>query len=129
MCVGPYVIVDFITSPYVDSSVDSNTCMDSWATLCQSRPSLCHSRLYPPARDLGFGLRTCPRKTSIFLPDSIGLKYDTAPQVLLPTNLAFVKKEQEFFLQCFFTNSSSGGDKEAIVAKQRRGAREAAIPA
>ncbi len=50
-----------ITSPCVDSRVDSNTCI-LWAsaTLYQSRPSLtlCQSQFYPPVRDLGFGLWT-----------------------------------------------------------------------
>ncbi len=46
-----------ITSPYVHSRVDSNTfTMGNPMPVEKSTSILCQSRLYPPVRDLGFGL-------------------------------------------------------------------------
>ncbi len=45
-----------VTSPYVHSSVDSNTCTMG-NPMPKSTLTLCHSRLYTPGRDFGFDLR------------------------------------------------------------------------
>ncbi len=44
-----------ITSTYVDSRIDSNTCTTG-NPMSEPTLTLCHRRLYPPVRDLGFAL-------------------------------------------------------------------------
>jgi hypothetical protein len=46
-----------ITSPYVHSSIDSNT-FTKGNPMPASTLTLCQTRLYPPVRDFGFGLWT-----------------------------------------------------------------------
>jgi hypothetical protein len=53
-----------ITPPFVKSRVDSNTCTMG-NPLPESTLTLCQSQLYPPDRDLGFGLSPCYRSRSI----------------------------------------------------------------
>jgi hypothetical protein len=56
-----------ITSPYIDSRADSNTCIVLYTMrkpyarvdfkpMTESTLTLCQRRLYPPVRDLEFGL-------------------------------------------------------------------------
>ncbi len=45
-----------VTSPYVDSRVDRLQHMTMGNPMPESTLTLCQRRLYPPARDLGFGL-------------------------------------------------------------------------
>jgi hypothetical protein len=55
-----------LTSPYVDSRVDYNTCTMS-NPMPESTLTLCQSRLYIPVRDLVFGL--CSYFLLFFPPD------------------------------------------------------------
>jgi hypothetical protein len=52
---GPDAEVDFITSSYVDSRVDPNT-FTVGNPKRESTLTLYQSRLYPPVRDIAFGL-------------------------------------------------------------------------
>jgi hypothetical protein len=62
---GPYAGVDFfLTSPYVHSRVDSNTCTMG-NPMPESALTLCQRRLYAPVKDLGFGLYTISLYTVI----------------------------------------------------------------
>jgi hypothetical protein len=56
-CMGVGVPELTITSPYVHSRVDSNT-FNTGNPMPESTLTLCQSRLYPPFRDFGFGLRS-----------------------------------------------------------------------
>ncbi len=53
-----------ITPPSVDSRVDFNTCTIG-DPMPESTLTLCQSQLYPPDRDLGFGLNPCYRSRSL----------------------------------------------------------------
>jgi hypothetical protein len=85
---GPYAGVDY-TSTYVDARVDSNT-FTMGNLIPESTLTLCQSRLYPPARDLGFGLSTLWIKT-------ISLKCRAKPElnVVVTKMLKWSANEEE----------------------------------